>query len=92
MTPKLKSCHDGEELEGVDVVSKGHLKAVREWRVEEIAFKKCASSCLANVSGKKEGVSYPLISLDDGDAIELRKEETPPTRVQFEVVGDGTVA
>ena len=73
-------------------MSKGRLKAVREWRVEEIAIKKCASSCLANVSGKKEGVSYPLISLDDGDAIVLRKEETPPTRIQFEVVGSGTIA
>ena len=91
MTSKLKSCHDGEELEGVDVVSKGRQQAVREWRLEEISVKKCASSCLASVSGKKEGVSYPWIGLN-GDAIVLRKEGTSPTQVRFQVVGDGAVA
>jgi len=75
--PKLKSRHDGVELWGVDIVSKGMQNSSWERCVKEIYLEENSHSCLTGISGQKKKIIKPQCCLDDRDAIVLRRKATP---------------
>ena len=79
-------------VKGVDIVAEGLQQVIRKLCVEEIPMKEGAFPRLASIGGQQKGIVDPWVCLDDGDAVVLREESTPPTQVRFEVVGDGAVA
>lgn len=73
--PKLKSHHAGEELWGVDIVSKGMQNFRWQWCVKEIYLEENSHSCLTGI-GRQKKIIKPQCCLDDRLRCHCTEEES----------------